>query len=117
MTDFQKQAQEAIMKALRDGSWHDIPWLASSVREHGMDTLLRETAESDKTTTPAPEADVSAEEEGPGWPEWAAWRLILPSVPNTTVVFFSRRPAKRELTAFAAAAGVAVDTCRVEERV
>lgn len=121
MTDFQKEAQEAVMHALRNGGWKDIPWLASAVQVHGLDALLREITDSDKTTTagdaekPTGEADVVPEEEGPGWPDWATWRVQLPGT-TPSVVYFSRKPHGAELRAFAGAAGVPLENCRAEER-
>ena len=116
MTDFQQHAQDAILKALRDGTWPELPWLAQLVQEHGLAVLLQNAAPDAKTTTAgAVEANVAGEEEGPGWPEWATWRVQLPgSTPS--VVYFSRKPQYAELKAFAGAAGVAPDACMAEER-
>ncbi|AEY69637.1 hypothetical protein PEp14_00048 [Erwinia phage PEp14] len=119
MTDFQKQAQEAIQKALRDGTWQNISWLASAVEEHGLPAVLSNLPDGDKKTTAGgastSEASVTTEEEGPGWPEWATWRVQLPGL-TPSVVYFERKPQTAVIKAFAGAAGVAPDVCRVEER-
>ncbi|UZV40784.1 hypothetical protein 12Stean4476_00022 [Erwinia phage Stean] len=120
MTDFHSQAQDAILTALRNGTWSDIPWLATAVETHGLPALLSESANSDKTTTaggdaPISEASVVPEEEGPGWPDWATWRVQLPGT-TPSVVYFSRKPHGAELRAFAGAAGVPLENCRAEER-
>lgn len=118
MTDFQELAKEAIGRALSDGTWKDLPWLADAVKEHGLPALLQNCTGDAKSATlsSGTEANVAAEEEGPGWPEWANWRLQLPgSIPS--VVYFHRRPQYAELKAFAGVAGIAPNDCTVEERI
>lgn len=110
--NFMQEARNAVIRALKDGTWREISWMAEAVRAGAFNLMQQEAQQTAGDT----EARVTAEEEGPGWPEWATWRVQLPgSTPS--VVYFTRKPQYAELKAFAAAAGVAVDACRAEERV
>lgn len=53
-----------------------------------------------------------------GWIDesWAAWRLVLRTGDNPSVVFFSREPTYAERKAFAAAAKIPVASAIAEER-
>ena len=108
------KAADAVLKAIDNGEWLGSP-LAVYVYEKGLEELKRRTEEAQQSqATRADATDIDDQ----GWIDesWAAWRLVLRTGDNPSVVFFSREPTYAERKAFAAAAKVPVVDAVAEER-
>lgn len=82
-----------------------------------LDKLLRDV--EDLKVMAQPEEAKFYEGDGPGWPEWARWRIILTGGEQgqiPPVVYFSREPTYSEIKAFAAAGRIPAVSVQVQER-
>ena len=118
INDLSQNARD-VMKALGNSTWLDSP-IAGKLAEIGLDAISRrDKLQEEENAAPgnATRADVT-DIDDQGWisDSWAAWRLVLRTGDNPSVVFFSREPTYAERKAFAAAAKVPVSDAVVEER-
>ena len=110
----EEKSADAVLKAIDSGNWLNSP-LATYVFEKGLEGLKRRAEEAQQSqATRADATDIDDQ----GWIDesWAAWRLVLRTGDNPSVVFFSREPTYAERKAFAAAAKVPVVDAVAEER-
>lgn len=119
LTPLEEKAADALEKALSNGDWLQSP-LCLEISKLGLEALKRRdqlVAEAENDNAEPTRADAT-DMDDQGWISdgWAAWRLVLRSGENPSVVFFSRKPTYAERKAFAAAAKVPVVDVIEEER-
>lgn len=119
LTLLEEKAANALEKALENGDWLKSDF-ARDVFSMGLGAMQRRedlAAAAENDNNEPTRADVT-DMDDQGWINdgWAAWRLVLRSGENPSVVFFSRKPTYAERKAFAAAAKVPVSEVIEEAR-
>lgn len=120
LTPLEEKAAEALEKALANGEWLNSPF-SLEISKIGLEALKRrDELEASAVNGNGPEARQTdgGDIDENGWlnESWAAWRLVLRTGENPSVIYFSRKPTYAECKAFARAALVPVAEAVIEER-
>lgn len=123
LTELEKRAADAVLKALDSGAWLDNSNVAAQLLNVGLAGLeKRKLAEQESETEPeqgrAKRVEIGDDLDAEGWTSDIAyaWRLVLNGVDAPCVVYFRQEPDYQTIKAFARAAGVPAVNAKAERR-